>query len=90
MMKNKTIKKILWFLVIVVVYIIGSLMISPHNTFIHIGKIVSVPKEKAIANKTFIEVVEPNIVYTNKMNYSFYVYKYDFSYSKSYGGITII
>ena len=85
MMLNKRIKILLWFLVIVAVYIIGSLLISPHNTFIHIGKIVSVPKEKAIANKTFIEVVEPNIIYTNKMNYSFYVYKYDFSYSKSYG-----
>ncbi|WP_353160107.1 hypothetical protein [Myroides odoratus] len=82
---NKKIKIVLYCLLTAVIYYWGSIFIDPNSFFIQNHKINSVPKEEAIANKTFIEIVEPNIVYTNKMSYNFYVYKYDFSYLKSYG-----
>jgi len=82
---NKKIKIVLYSLLTVVIYYLGSILIDPNSFFIQNQKINSVPKEEAIENKTFIEIVEPNIVYTNKMSYNFYVYKYDFSYLKSYG-----
>ncbi len=85
MKKNKKIRIVLYCLLTTLIYYWGSILIDPSGFFIQNQKINSVPKEEAIENKTFIKVVEPTIVYTNKMSYNFYVYTYDFCYSKSYG-----
>ena len=79
------VRLLLYLLLIAVFYIGGSFIISPSNTFIHIGKVMSVPIEESVKNKTFIEVVNPSSVYINNIEDDFYVYKYNFRYFKSYG-----
>lgn len=79
-------KKLLLYIVfIIILYIAGSLIVSPSSTFVHIGKVNSVPKEESIKNKTFIEEVKPSFVFINSIQDDFYVYKYSFCYLKSYG-----
>lgn len=79
-------KKLLLYIVfIIILYVTGSLIVSPSSTFVHIGKVNSVPKEESIKNKTFIEEVKPSFVFINSIQDDFYVYKYSFCYLKSYG-----
>ncbi|SEJ29568.1 hypothetical protein SAMN04488018_12243 [Myroides marinus] len=87
---NKKLKIFLYSVLALVVYYIGSILIDPNGFFVQNQKINSVPKQEAIANKTFIKIVKPQCVYINNMKNDFYVYTYNYSYLESYGILQLL
>ncbi|MGG5511353.1 hypothetical protein ACPDHN_15535 [Myroides odoratimimus] len=85
MIPNKKLKIFSYSALVLIIYFISSILIDPNGFFIQNQKINSVPKEEAITNKTFIEILEPQLVFVNQMKKYFYVYTYNYSYLKSYG-----
>lgn len=71
MIPNKKLKIFSYSALVLIIYFISSILIDPNGFFIQNQKINSVPKEKAITNKTFIEILEPQLVYVNQMKKDF-------------------
>lgn len=82
-------KYLLYIVLFILLYVIGSFVLSPTGFFVNHERINSVPMEKAIENKTIIELAKPNLVYVNSMEDEFYAYKYKFCYLKSYGLLSL-
>lgn len=82
-------KYILSVISLVLLYIVLSIGLSKDHRFVNNKKIMSIPKEKSIENNTFLELAQPKIIYLNKIENEFYVYKFLFCYYKSYGLLNI-